>query len=35
MDINPLTVCQAALKQLMSLKNPPLTQDKYIDTLIA
>jgi len=34
-DINPLTVCQAALKQLKNLKNPPLTQDQYIDKLQA
>jgi len=34
-DINPLNVCQAALKQLKNLKNPPLTQQQYIDKLIA
>ena len=32
-DLDPLTVSQAAQRQLSTLKNPPLTQDKYLDTL--
>jgi len=32
-DINPLAVRKASIKQLTNLKNPPLTQDQYIDKL--
>lgn len=32
-DLDPVAVLQAALKQLSTLKNPPLTRDEYLDTL--
>ena len=33
-DLDPLTVYRAAQRQLSTLKNPPLTKDKYLDTLL-
>jgi len=32
-DLNPVVVCQAAQKQLCTLKNPPKTRDEYLNTL--
>ena len=34
MDLHPALVCQAAASHRKSLKNPPKTQDEYLDTLL-